>query len=166
MTSYFAIHTSPNREASVARRLQDKSYVVYFPRVLTQVHHARRLHDVPRPLFPRYMFVGVDGRGVSDIKRTDGVNDVVRSGNGPAFIRPNVIAQIKAREGTDGFVRLDNATVLTSPFRPGQLLRLHQDGPFDGIDVVFHKMKGETRALVFFGMLTLEAQKHQLERVA
>ncbi len=159
------MHTQPNGEQRAYRRLRDQHYDLYFPRIKVQRAHAGKTDWAHRPFLPRYMFVADDGRGVSDIKRTDGVNDVVRAGLEPVRVKSDVIHRIKLRE-RDGFVELD--PVLAKNFRPGELLRV-TDGPLANRDVIFAQMSGATRAIVFLNAVIgrVESRVHvaALERV-
>ena len=164
--SHFVVHTQPNAERSVFDRLRRQDYELYFPRVKVQRRHSNRLDWVYRPFLPRYMFVRDDQRGVSDIKRTDGVSDVVRAGLEPVRVRQTELDKIKLRE-VDGFVQLD--PVLARAFRPGQLLRV-TGGQHVDRDVLFGQMRGETRALVFLnaliGRVSAEVSIRDLEVVS
>ncbi len=143
--SYFVVHTRPNAEQRAYRRLRAQQYSLYFPRIKVQRCHGGKVDWSHRPFLPRYMFVEDDGRGVSDIKRTDGVSDVVRAGFVPVRVRSDVVERIRLRE-RDGFVQLDGP--LARAFRPGELLRV-TDGALLGRDVLFSRMSGATRAIVF-----------------
>lgn len=163
--SYFVVHTQPNAETSVYRRLRNASYDLYFPRVKVQRAHAGKVDWAHRPFLPRYMFAVDDGRGVSGLKRTDGVSDVVRAGLNPVRVKSDVVDRIRSRE-RDGFVVLD--PVLAKNFRPGELLRV-TDGRLAGRDVLFSQMSGATRAIVFLdaiiGRCESEVHVAALERV-
>lgn len=167
--TYFAIHTMPNCEDRAARHLRAQQCEVYYPRIVTTIRHARRLTEVMRPFLPRYMFVRDDGRGVSFIKRSIGVSDVVRAGLEPIRVRPGVIAQMQARADERGFIRLDERET-PEAFRPGALLRFTDDSQFSGFNAIFRRMKGETRALIFLCLairqIPMEVPVEHLERAA
>ena len=139
------MHTQPNSERAVYDRLRQLEYTPYLPRIKVQRCHAGRIDWVYRPFLPRYLFVQDDGRGVSAIKRTSGVSDVVRAGLEPVRVGEAVLEQIRQRE-VNGVVQLEDKSELM--FRPGQKL-LVTAGLLMGRDVLFSRMRGTTRALVF-----------------
>jgi transcription antitermination factor NusG len=119
------------------------------------------------------MFVADDGRGVSFIKRSYGVNDVVRQGLEPARVAQRVVNRILAREDDDGFVQLDDIltdNALRRGFRCGDAVRVNEVQFGTPIDAIFRRMRGETRALVFLCMLgrqiASEVPVRLLERAA
>lgn len=164
--SHFVIRTQPNAEQRVVERLRRDSYEPYYPRVKLRVSHARRADWAFRPFLPRYLFVRDDQRGVSGIKRMDGVSDVVRMGFDPVRVRQDVIDKIKARE-IEGFVQLDG--LLPKKFRPGQLVRV-VEGQYQGRDAIFQEMSGTTRAVIFLaaviGRVSTEIPVFALETAA
>ena len=168
MTSHFVVHTQPNCEKRAFDRLKSQDFAVYCPMTLHERRHARRRDFVPRPFFQRYMFVQDDGRGVSLIKRSHGVSDVVRIGLEPARVAQVVVDGIKAREDDEGFIMLRDGQV-PNAFRYGELLRV-KDGVFEGYNVLFQQMRGDTRALVFLALMTsrasVEVSVASLERAA
>jgi transcriptional antiterminator RfaH len=108
--SWYAVHTRPNAEVKALENLLCQGYHAYLPRYRAQISHARRLQTVLRPLFPRYLFAGVD-RGAMrwrPILSTVGVSGVVRSGDEPAPVAPEIVAALRAQESAgalDGLAR-------------------------------------------------------------
>ncbi len=167
--SYFVVHTQPNCETRAFNHLRLQSYDVYFPKISVRRVHARRVEFVPRPFLPRYMFVADDGRGVSAIKRSYGVNDVVRAGQEPVRIRGSEVQRIQLREDAAGMIVLDDA--VARPFREGEMLRIKADSAelASGYNAIFRRMRGETRALIFLctaiGTVKTEVDVGSLEKV-
>ena len=60
MIAWYAVYTQPHAETKAAEHLLRQGYSAYLPRYRTWVSHARRRQPVLRPLFPRYLFAGVD----------------------------------------------------------------------------------------------------------
>ncbi len=151
MPSHFVVHTQPNCEKRAFDRLKSQDFAVYCPMTLHERRHARRVEFVPRPFFQRYMFVQDDARGVSLIKRTYGVSDVVRAGLEPLRVSQDIVDGVKAREDSEGFIMLRKDQV-PGAFRQGELLRV-TDGAYEGYNVLFQQMRGDTRALVFLTLM-------------
>ena len=57
---WYAVYTQPHAEPKALEHLLRQGYAAYLPRYRTKVSHARRRQIVLRPLFPRYLFAGID----------------------------------------------------------------------------------------------------------
>src|SRR5215471_5201307 len=105
---WYVVHTQPNYEGRAEVNLQRQGFATYMPRYQRTRRHARKTETVLRPLFPRYLFVALDlarDRWRS-IQSTFGVSQLVVAGDEPLPVPHAVIDQIRAREGSDGIVRL------------------------------------------------------------
>ena len=119
---WYAIYTRPHDETKALEHLLRQGYSAYLPRYRTQISHARRRQTVLRPLFPRYLFAGIDRASMRwrPILSTVGVGDVVRSGDEPTPVPSAIVAMIREREEAGGFDRLDPRQSL----RIGELVRV------------------------------------------
>src|ERR1700752_1773304 len=99
-----------------------QGYSVYLPRYRTKVSHAPRRQIVLRPLFPRYLFAGMDRATMPwrPILSTVGVTAVVRAGDEPALVPAEIVTAIREQETRGGFDRLDSRQLL----RLGELVRV------------------------------------------
>jgi transcriptional antiterminator RfaH len=109
MMCWYAVYAQPHAETKAVENLLRQGYSAYLPRYRTRVSHARRRQIVLRPLFPRYLFAGVDRALMPwrPILSTVGVSDVVRAGEEPTAVPPEVLAAIREREELGAFDRLD-----------------------------------------------------------
>src|SRR5205823_4940511 len=57
---WYAVYTQPHAEPKALEHILRQGYSAYLPRYRTKVSHARRRQIVLRPLFPRYLFAGID----------------------------------------------------------------------------------------------------------
>src|ERR1700685_1046896 len=73
------MQTQPNRERTATEHAQDQGHEVWVPRV----KNSRTLRL--EPLFPRYVFVQITGAW-HHLLSTIGVSNVLRNGDGPAFM--------------------------------------------------------------------------------
>lgn len=114
MIAWYAVYTRQHAEAKAAEHLLRQGYSAYLPRYRTWISHARRRQTVLRPLFPRYLFAGVDRATMPwrPILSTIGVTDVVRAGDEPTPVPPEVIVAIREREEIGAFDRLDPRRLL------------------------------------------------------
>lgn len=129
--------TQPNAEVRAAMHLANQDFPVYLPRFMKRRRIGRREIRSPSPLFPRYLFVGVDveRQRWRSINGTVGVSRLVCQGDCPAPIDASLIEAIAGREDENGLVKL-------SPprhFRPGEPVRItggiftDQVGLYDGM---------------------------------
>ena len=122
MTDWFAVYTQPHAETRALERLLHQGYEAYLPRYRTWVSHARRRQLVQRPLFPRYLFAGLDRASMRwrPIASTAGISDIVRAGDEPAVVPGAIVAAIREREAAGVFDRTDPQRGL----RLGELVRV------------------------------------------
>jgi len=107
--SWYAVFTHPHGEMKALEHLLRQGYSAYLPRYCTRVSHARRHLTVLRPLFPRYLFAGVDRESMRwrPILSTIGVADIVRAGDEPASVPSRIVAAIRVREQAGDFDRFN-----------------------------------------------------------
>jgi transcriptional antiterminator RfaH len=127
MITWYAAYTQPNREATAVEHLSRQGYSVYLPRYRRAVRHARRRALVLRPLFPRYLFVGLDRltQRWRPIRSTCGVVGLVASRDEPVPVDPGIVESLRQREEKGAFD-------LVSPvqwLRKGDVVRV-TEGPF------------------------------------
>jgi transcriptional antiterminator RfaH len=111
--------------------------------------HARRRQIVLRPLFPRYLFAGIDRATMPwrPILSTVGVTDVVRAGDEPAAV-PAEIAAIRERETTGALDRLDSRQLL----RLGELVCV-TTGAFEDMVGRLVELRDQDRIVVLLELL-------------
>jgi transcriptional antiterminator RfaH len=144
------VQSQPNAEHKAIAHLGRQGFVTYLPRYLKRRRHARRVEVVPAALFPRYLFVGVDlaAQQWRSIFSTIGVSRLVCSGELPTAIPDQVIANLKAREDADGFVRFSNRPNL----RPGDKIRV-LEGAFIDCLGLYEGMKDSERVAILLDLL-------------
>jgi len=122
VTSWYAVYTQPHAETKALEHLRRQGYSVYLPRYRTRISHARRRQTVLRPLFPRYLFAGIDGASMRwrPILSTFGVTDLVRTGDAPTPVRSEIVTAIREREDAGAFDQLGSRHSL----RLGELVRV------------------------------------------
>lgn len=110
---------------------------------------------VPRPLFPRYLFVALDitRDRWRTISSTFGVAQIVFAGEQPASISRDVIEQIRARENDDGYVVLG----LPSGVALGSNVRLI-DGIFADTKGVLERIADDRRVAILLQLLGREVR--------
>lgn len=147
---WYVVQSQPNAEHKAVVHLERQGFATYLPRYLKRRRHARRVDIVPSPLFPRYLFVGID-LGVQrwrSILSTFGVSRLVCSGELPTPIADQVIHSLKAREDAEGYVRLE----FRPNFRAGDKIRI-LEGAFADCLGLYEGMRDSDRVAILLDLL-------------
>lgn len=102
-------YTQPLKENVAKQHLLDQGYEVYIPHFKKTCRHARRVEEKIMPLFPRYIFVGMDlSARWRPVNSTRGVSYLLMSGDSkPAKFPKHVIDYLRAQE-VNGIVTLQS----------------------------------------------------------
>ncbi|HUK60486.1 MAG TPA: transcriptional activator RfaH [Stellaceae bacterium] len=157
MMRWYAVHTRPASEAKAAEHLRRQGYEAYLPRHRRFVCHARRRIAALRPLFPRYLFVGIDRERMAwrPVLSTVGVAGMVLGGGEPMAVPDGIVALLQERERMGAFDELQPALRL----RPGDAVRL-TEGPFAELVGRLAAASDDERVVVLLEFLgrTVEAE--------
>jgi len=147
---WYVVQSQPNAERKAVMHLERQGFTTYLPRYLKRRRHARRVEIVGAPLFPRYLFVGIDltMQRWRSIFSTIGVSRLVCNGELPTAIPDQVIESLRAREDAGGFVRLAQRL----SFRAGDKIRI-LDGVFADCLGLYASMKDSDRVAVLLDLL-------------
>ncbi len=147
---WYVAQTHPRAEAKAAAHLDRQGFRTYLPRFLKRRRHARRIDMVAAPLFPRYLFVAIDPvtQRWRAVQSTIGVSQLVYQGDLPTPVEDNIIAELRARESNDGFVRLDQQP----KYKIGDKLRV-LDGVFTDTLGLFDGMGDNERVTILLDFL-------------
>lgn len=147
---WHVVETHPHAETKAAMHLRRQGYEIYLPVYKKTRRHARRVENVASPLFPRYLFVAIDiaAQRWRSIQSTFGVARLVTSGDAPVAIADRIIAEIRDREGDDGYVRLPPQI----KFVPGTKVRV-LDGAFVSCLGLFEAMTDRERVAILLDFL-------------
>jgi transcriptional antiterminator RfaH len=150
MILWYAVYTHPHGETKALEHLLRQGYAAYLPRYRTRVSHARRCQTVLRPLFPRYLFAGIDRASIRwrPILSTLGVADIVRAGDEPAAVPPGIVAAIQAREVAGDFDRLTQRVRMSM----GDLVRVTA-GTFEEMVGTLVELREQERIVVLLEWL-------------
>ena len=150
MINWYAVYTQPHAEPKALEHLLRQGYAAYLPRYRTKVSHARRRQIVLRPLFPRYLFAGVDRATMPwrPILSTIGVSDIVRTGDEPTPVPTEIIKEIREREHAGAFDRLDSRPAL----KLGELVRVTA-GAFEDMVGRLVELRDQERIVVLLELL-------------
>lgn len=153
--AWVAVNTQPQRESIALENLRRQKFETYCPRILRRIRHARKARDVLCPMFPGYVFVGIesDQQHWRPIKSTIGVRSVVSCGDRLSLLSDAFIANLKAREIDGAIVRPE------SSYQVGQQVRI-AGGPFDGLIGTIVEMDEKERLTVLMDLLSGRVKVH------
>ncbi len=131
---WFVVYTQPHREARAHAHLLAQGFRPFLPRYRKTTRHARKLHTVTAPLFPRYPFVAPDLRRDAwrSINGTFGVVRLIARDEVPLPMAQGIVESLVEACGTDGQMNLgrtlaagDRVRVLSGPFAGlvGEMIR-------------------------------------------
>ncbi|GJE37828.1 Transcription antitermination protein RfaH [Methylobacterium persicinum] len=155
---WIAAHTAPNAEVAVRDALAALDYPVLLPTGMVEMVKHRQRMLVERPVFPRYLFVGIPhGASWYPIRAVTGVSGVISSAGEPRPVPDRAIHRLMAAVAADAFskaaqprfregqpVRVDFGTAEIEAF-VGRLLNTL---PAQRIEVVFSALGKQHRATV------------------
>ncbi len=160
---WYAIYTKPNKEDSIAFRLQDIGLGVLNPKIKLKKFRNKKLVEVIEPLFPCYLFAEFDKEKYSHlIKYTRGVRYIVGKDN-PLSVHDEIIHSIKERM-TDGNI------IIPKPqhFKEGDRVVI-REGPFKNFYGIFEReIKGKERVMILLEVLhyRIELDRYLLDKAS
>jgi transcriptional antiterminator RfaH len=124
---WYVAFTQPSAESRAVFHLENQGFPTYLPKYLKRRKKARRVEQIQVPLFPRYVFLGIDvmKQRWRSVNGTIGISHLVCQGDHPIKLDRRVIEAISAREDEGGLVQLSSLR----SFRIGQPVRV-TDGAF------------------------------------
>ena len=150
---WICVQTQAHKEMLAADNLRRQDYQCFVPSVFRQVRHARRVHTMLKPFFPRYVFAVLDlvRQPWRPVLHTIGVSSVIMGSERPKVVPEGIVeALIGATDSAgsldfrDGLRVGQKVRLLTGPFADfvGRLERLDDKGR---VAVLLDVMGGERR---------------------
>jgi transcriptional antiterminator RfaH len=151
MVTWCVVYTQALKEAIAAQNLLEQGFEVYLPRFKKLRRHARKVEEVLAPLFPRYVFVGMD-RDVAQwrsINGTRGVSHLLMTDDRhPASVPTAVIESLKAQEISAGVVPVETLAA----FVKGEKVRI-LEGAFKDHVAIFDGLDDKSRVQILLTFL-------------
>lgn len=98
--AWVVAYTNPRREEEVRAAVERRALAAYIPAMTV----TRRRADVRRPVFPRYVFIGLrEAQGTGALAGTPGLFGLVRCDGAPVRIAPALIRGLRADEAAGVF---------------------------------------------------------------
>jgi len=153
--SWFLIQTKPKQEERALSNLRAWNVETLSPQIRDVSYNpftgAPRL--MVKPLFSRYIFARFNLECLfHKVRYTRGVQALVSFGDGPTEVDEEIIALVRARIGSDGFVKIGDE------IKPGDTV-LIKDGAFQNLTGIFEKeMKDSDRVEVLLNTVLYQAR--------
>ena len=150
---WFLLQTKSREELRAAENLGRQAVESFCPMIrVEKIARGKRIEAV-EVLFPGYLFVQLGESSVSatSIRSTRGVSHFVSSGGRPIKVPSDLIDQLQRR------VAVEEDQVVSSLPKAGEKMTI-LEGPFRGLDTVFHQPDGNNRALVLVTMLNQQVK--------
>ena len=148
---WFLVLSKPAGERIAKINLERQGYRVYYPRLEHPALLRGRWVERIVALFPRYLFVQVDGahQSLAPVRSTLGVSNIVQFGTEAAAVPTCVVDDLIARaDPVSGLHKLDSSRKLRAGARVSVIA-----GSFLGIDGIFEREAGEDRVVVLLSLL-------------
>lgn len=155
MINWFVAHTQPLKEPIAQQHLLEQGFEVYLPRFKKIRKHARKVEEVLLPLFPRYIFVGMDMEVARwrSVNGTRGISYLLTNNDYPAAMPNYVIQNLKSQETSDSIVPV--STLLT--FTKGDKVRI-LDGVFKDQIATVENLDANQRIRLLLSFMGREAR--------
>ncbi len=161
--SWYLVVTKPQSEFKAQENLLRQGYETYLP--IVQNSRRRNGKNVKRTeaFFSRYLFISLDKEtgNWAPIRSTVGVAGMVRFGGMPAEVPAIMIDNLKGNEDEFGLQSFDKKELAH-----GDKIEII-DGPFEGYQAIFQKMKSAERVSVLLDIVGKNTQVtlsvHELE---
>lgn len=145
---WYAVHTRPLSEMRAQGNLRNENFPTFLPKRRKTVRHARRITTVEAPLFPRYLFVGLDLKRDQwrSVNGTFGVARLVMQGDRPQPVPEGVVETLIASSDEQGIMRFGRQ------LKPGMPVRL-MSGPFAERLAILDRLDGFGRVQVLLDLM-------------
>jgi transcriptional antiterminator RfaH len=138
-------HTKPRLESVAEEHLCRQGYDVLCPLIRVQRLRRGKWASIEEPLFPRYVFVGVqDEQSWAPVRSAVGVSSFVKFGGVYAEVPEALVQSLKQSTG--------GALSQRPLFVQGTRLKIVA-GPFASLDAIFDMPQGSERATVLLDLL-------------
>jgi transcriptional antiterminator RfaH len=153
MKQWFVVHTQPSQENVAQQHLLEQGFEAYLPKFRKMRRHARKVDEVLAPLFPRYLFVGIDLETDQwrSVQGTRGVSYLLVNDNKPAAIPSQIVQSLKDQETEEGIVPIGSMSV----FNKGDKVRVI-DGAFKDYTAFIENMDDKQRVQLLLSCLGRE----------
>ena len=147
---WLCFKTNPRQEFLARNFLKSLGFEVLLPFYMKTIRHARKITEVPYPLFPTYGFLLYDGcvSSLNVIKYANGINYYLQNDDGkPQKVPQYIVDKIQSLQQKDGTYRIDS-----SCYKSGDRVKITK-GPLFGLTAIFKERIDEFRAKLSVNLL-------------
>jgi len=148
MKNWYVINTKPKQEKLAGATLVREGIEVFLPQLQRSRFVRSKVRNVTESLFPNYLFARFDPiKNCQLVRYCKGVKCVI--GNNGTFwkLDEQIIVDLKARQGEDGYVQLSQG------MDKGDHVEILQ-GPMIGLEGIFEKeIKPAERVMILLNFL-------------
>lgn len=164
-SSWYTIHSHPNKEELLWEQILARGFESFYPRI--RVHPTNPRARKIKAYFPGYLFVRaeLETSGLSVFQWMPYATGLVTFGGEPAVVPDGIIVGIRQRIGEIA----EAGGALFDGLKPGDPVVIHA-GPFSGYEAIFDvRLTGTERVRVLLKMLNerrvpLELDAGQIEK--
>lgn len=152
---WYAVRTQPRKEFYAKQNFENQNFTVFLPVTLRIIRHARKVKEVPSPLFPGYLFLHLaeNEKNWVAISSTYGAVGPLRFGNFYPPVPKWFVDGLMARCDLNGFIPVGLKEKYG--FSPGDKVRF--TGPNETIiEGILKALDGKDRAIILIEMLKRE----------
>lgn len=154
---WYVVQTKSRQERRALTNLERQGYPCYLPFRAKKKLRKNLTTVEQEPLFTNYLFIQLDisstGKSWGPIRSTLGVSRLVSFGLSPLRVEPELIEIIRVFE--NNLTNSEPAPLFT----PGQKVLL-TEGPFTGLEAIYHLEDGDARSIVLINLLGKPTKLH------
>ncbi|MBX3454610.1 transcription termination/antitermination NusG family protein [Ferrovibrio sp.] len=149
--AWFVAETQSRQERVAEAHLRRQGFETFLPQFRCLRRHARRTEMVSRPLFPGYVFVGLDPAQSRwrSVNGTVGCRRLVAFGDQPLPLPMRVLEALRGRQDAEGFIHMEDPL---DKLPQGAPLRVTQ-GPFADLVGLFQTRDDAMRVILLLDLL-------------
>ncbi len=143
---WYVVHAQPGAEGRAATHLERQGYRVFYPCYRKTIRHARKRMSTMAPLFPNYLFLGLDTSRDRwrSVNGTRGVVRLLTHGDVPCPVPRGVVEALQDRTSADGAIAWVPCV--------GQAVQV-MEGPFEDFVGMLARLDGTGRVCVLLELL-------------
>ena len=157
LMEWYVVQTKSRQERRALTNLERQGYPCYLPFRAKKKLRKNLTTVEQEPLFTNYLFIQLDisstGKSWGPIRSTLGVSRLVSFGLSPLKVEPELIEIIRVFE--NNLTNSEPAPLFT----PGQKVLL-TEGPFTGLEAIYHLEDGDARSIVLINLLGKPTKLH------
>ena len=153
MKEWYPIYTQISKEFFVKKEIERLGFDTYLPVTKKTIKHARKISQISKPLFSRYIFVAID-KQVDNwffLNNMHGVVYFLKNNNKILPIKKKIINYLKSLEKQKGYINIFEIFKL----KKGNIIKV-KEGVFKGFLGKFNKYRKDNKFNLFVNFFNRE----------